>query len=299
MEKLRNSKGGDLSIGNLERDRDRLIVQAFKEFNVHYNKKTAGGGAGSSSSPVMVVDRVKVEFQNEPGEGTGVARSFYTSLAEALLSGSPVPNLEAIMASSSSSSSSASSKSMQMNLIQRLRSRDARDRAHRASSSSSTKVRVHARDLPRLNTDARPFYPQGHVHGGHHQESGGGGSSAGSGGGMQHGSDHSTFSHQQQQLGERLFPRVHSLRPNLAGKITGMLLEQSPANILILLASEDNLRERVEEAAMAIIVNSASIGGGAPSSGAGGSGASNPLVPGVGGHQPSDIELPPGIKINC
>jgi hypothetical protein len=29
------------------------------------------------------------------GEGSGVARSFYTALAEALLAGQPVPNLEA------------------------------------------------------------------------------------------------------------------------------------------------------------------------------------------------------------
>ena len=33
-------------------------------------------------------------FHNEPGEGSGVARSFYTSLAEALLANQPLPNLE-------------------------------------------------------------------------------------------------------------------------------------------------------------------------------------------------------------
>ena len=46
------------------------------------------------------------------------------------------------------------------------------------------------------------------------------------------------LSHHQQQLGERLAPRVHVLQPNLASKITGMLLELSPAQILMLLASE-------------------------------------------------------------
>ena len=46
------------------------------------------------------------------------------------------------------------------------------------------------------------------------------------------------LSHHQQQLGERLFPRVQVLQPSLAGKITGMLLEVSPAQILMLLASE-------------------------------------------------------------
>ena len=49
-------------------------------------------------------------------------------------------------------------------------------------------------------------------------------------------------------MGERLYPRVHSLQPSMAGKITGMLLELSPAQTLLLMASEDSLRVRVEEA---------------------------------------------------
>ena len=36
----------------------------------------------------------QVTFQNEPGEGSGVARSFYTSLAEALQANQPLPNLD-------------------------------------------------------------------------------------------------------------------------------------------------------------------------------------------------------------
>ena len=48
----------------------------------------------SSSQPPLVVNRVKVTFLNEPGEGTGVARSFYTALAEAILSNQKIPNLE-------------------------------------------------------------------------------------------------------------------------------------------------------------------------------------------------------------
>jgi len=41
---------------------------------------------------------------------------------------------------------------------------------------------------------------------------------------------------------------VHALRPALAEKITGMLLELSPAQLLMLLASEDALRQKVDEA---------------------------------------------------
>lgn len=41
---------------------------------------------------------------------------------------------------------------------------------------------------------------------------------------------------------------MHALRPALAEKITGMLLELSPAQLLMLLASEDALRQKVDEA---------------------------------------------------
>lgn len=41
---------------------------------------------------------------------------------------------------------------------------------------------------------------------------------------------------------------MHALRPALAEKITGMLLELSPAQLLMLLASEDALKQKVDEA---------------------------------------------------
>jgi len=41
---------------------------------------------------------------------------------------------------------------------------------------------------------------------------------------------------------------VQALRPSLASKVTGMLLELSPAQLLMLLASEDALRQKVDEA---------------------------------------------------
>lgn len=40
-----------------------------------------------------------------------------------------------------------------------------------------------------------------------------------------------------------------------ASKITGMLLELSPAQLLLLLASEDSLRARVEEAMELLIAH--------------------------------------------
>lgn len=64
------------------------------------------------------------------------------------------------------------------------------------------------------------------------------------------------LSSQQQQLGDRLYPRVYNLHPTFAGRITGMLLELSPAQLLLLLASEDSLRTKVEEAVEMILAHS-------------------------------------------
>jgi len=38
--------------------------------------------SSSSSIPPLAVQRVKVTFKDEPGEGSGVARSFYASIVE-------------------------------------------------------------------------------------------------------------------------------------------------------------------------------------------------------------------------
>lgn len=64
------------------------------------------------------------------------------------------------------------------------------------------------------------------------------------------------LSSQQQQLGDRLYPRVYNLHPTFAGRITGMLLELSPAQLLLMLASEDSLRTKVEEAVEMILASS-------------------------------------------
>lgn len=53
---------------------------------------------------------------------------------------------------------------------------------------------------------------------------------------------------QKQMLGERLFPLVAKLQPELAGKITGMMLEMDNGELLSLLDSESQLHAKVEEA---------------------------------------------------
>lgn len=53
---------------------------------------------------------------------------------------------------------------------------------------------------------------------------------------------------QKQMLGEQLYPAVSRLQPELAGKITGMMLEMDNSELLMMLESEAQLRQKVEEA---------------------------------------------------
>ncbi|KAK5863757.1 hypothetical protein PBY51_000764 [Eleginops maclovinus] len=53
---------------------------------------------------------------------------------------------------------------------------------------------------------------------------------------------------QKQLLGERLYPVIHSLHPNLAGKITGMLLEIDNSELLHMLECPESLNAKVDEA---------------------------------------------------
>uniref|UniRef100_A0A7N8XTT5 PABC domain-containing protein n=1 Tax=Mastacembelus armatus TaxID=205130 RepID=A0A7N8XTT5_9TELE len=51
---------------------------------------------------------------------------------------------------------------------------------------------------------------------------------------------------QKQLLGERLYPLIHALHPNLAGKITGMLLEIDNSELLHMLESPESLNAKVK-----------------------------------------------------
>jgi len=53
---------------------------------------------------------------------------------------------------------------------------------------------------------------------------------------------------QKQMLGEKLYPAVSRLQPELAGKITGMMLEMDNSELLMMLESEAQLRQKVDEA---------------------------------------------------
>lgn len=53
---------------------------------------------------------------------------------------------------------------------------------------------------------------------------------------------------QKQMLGERLFPLIQRMYPDLAGKITGMLLEIDNSELLHMLEHNESLKAKVEEA---------------------------------------------------
>ncbi|XP_071501427.1 E3 ubiquitin-protein ligase UBR5-like, partial [Diadema antillarum] len=227
MEKLRNNHTSkDLTL-EVERSRDLLIQQTMRQLNTHFHRRCS---ANLERLP-MPVHRVKVTFKDEPGEGSGVARSFYTAIAEALMAPERLPNLEDCQ---------GSNKGPQYGLIQRLRSREReRERQQRRNelrTGSGRMAQSLDRDRNTLSYDARPFYPRDSANADDRN------------------ADFEPLPPSKQALGERLFPRVYALQPSLASTITGMLLELPPARLLLLLASEESLRERVEEA-MDIIVS--------------------------------------------
>jgi len=77
-----------ISVAQVERERSLLLLQTFKQLNTQYSRRMNGTGCP------LVVHRVKVTFRDEPGEGSGVARSFYTAFSQAVLSAEKLPNLD-------------------------------------------------------------------------------------------------------------------------------------------------------------------------------------------------------------
>lgn len=250
MEKLRNSQQKDLSLHKMERDRAKLLQQTFAELNSAFAGQNR---RAHSAQPPLVVNRVKVTFRDEPGEGSGVARSFYTSVAEALLANEKLPPFEPTTGSGqNNSSTNGTSGSTGTNPSGTTNNSGPRG-AGRARSKDTAR-RTPGRPAPRppaareprrvLNVEARPYSPQAAP----------GTEGAGYSGDRPDGHNEHLTVHQA-QLGERLYPRVHALHPTFAGKITGMLLELTPAQLLVLLASEDALRQKVREAMDLIVHN--------------------------------------------
>ncbi|XP_010908819.1 polyadenylate-binding protein 7 isoform X2 [Elaeis guineensis] len=66
---------------------------------------------------------------------------------------------------------------------------------------------------------------------------------------------------QKQIIGEHLFPLVQKHKPDLAAKITGMLLEMDNSELLLLLESPESLAAKVEEAVQVLKLSKTKSGG--------------------------------------
>jgi len=65
---------------------------------------------------------------------------------------------------------------------------------------------------------------------------------------------------QKQMLGERLFPLIQRMYPDLAGKITGMLLEIDNSDLVHMLEDQNSLKGKVEEAVSVLQAHQGKVG---------------------------------------
>lgn len=267
MEKLRNAQQRDLTLAKMERSRSQLLTQTFKELNTHF------GNQSRRVHTPLAFNRVKVTFKDEPGEGSGVARSFYTSIAEALLANEKLPNLEAAQVGAAGSAGASGSLAGGNKYATPFGSMLRHRGGGIGSSSSSTLSAASAaavaaavasgnitsvssrrmsksmwrpsREVRRtLSFDARPFRPADAA--ASNAAGAGSGASAAPSASVYNLNEHLTY--QLQEMGALLYPKVHQLHPGASQKITGMLLELPPAQLLVIVSSEETLRQRAEEA---------------------------------------------------
>eukprot|EP00794_Sanderia_malayensis_P011765 gene11765-12982_t len=284
MEKLRNNHQKDLYIEEVERDRVPMIRQTFRKLEAFFGRRGPG-----PSVPVNV-HRLRVSFKDEPGEGTGVVRSFYTAIGEALLSDANLPPLDSIFLASKDESQRG--LMLLAGLTQRLKSRARerdrereRERGRRSAgggagassqagsagtvtagataatmmpSARMRREREHARHVmeregrQKLNPDAKPYvYDPDVIETSENEDT----------------DDNDPV--QKKYLGRRLYSRVYSVQgaQPWASQITGMFLELSTTQIILLLTQEEILKSRVAEAIGLITAKEENNQSGAGSSG--------------------------------
>eukprot|EP00039_Didymoeca_costata_P006165 m.87981 g.87981 ORF g.87981 m.87981 type:complete len:2384 (-) comp13135_c0_seq1:65-7216(-) len=100
---LPDNSSSDLKLSNLERGRKELLSGTLKQLNSHFVKK-------HNEEFPFACRAVKVSFKDEPGAGSGVARSFYAAIAEALSSKGEFPSASTCSVNSHYSKNSAQTK---------------------------------------------------------------------------------------------------------------------------------------------------------------------------------------------
>ncbi|KAF0990455.1 hypothetical protein HZS_6382 [Henneguya salminicola] len=88
LDKLKSATTSELKLENLDRRHDKIIVQTFKILNNQFQKRELTIRAINSP-----FSRIRVLFKDEPGEGSGVTRNFFSVICDAIKSIEKLPDL--------------------------------------------------------------------------------------------------------------------------------------------------------------------------------------------------------------
>uniref|UniRef100_A0A915EF78 E3 ubiquitin-protein ligase UBR5 n=1 Tax=Ditylenchus dipsaci TaxID=166011 RepID=A0A915EF78_9BILA len=98
MEKFKAIQSKDLVFSSMSREKSSLFSQTVRQLNQQYIRRIASASSSShqtsmetGANPPLASHKVKVTFRDEPGEGTGVARSFYSAVADCFLNIQSLP----------------------------------------------------------------------------------------------------------------------------------------------------------------------------------------------------------------
>uniref|UniRef100_A0A158Q8T1 TPR_REGION domain-containing protein n=1 Tax=Elaeophora elaphi TaxID=1147741 RepID=A0A158Q8T1_9BILA len=277
MEKFKAAQSKDI-VFEIERDKHEMIAQTIRQLNVHYSRRVSNSSSVNSAqsnttdpsrefgsirsvrlvnlswasasnkddsdAPPLACHKVKVTFKNEPGEGSGVARSFYAAIADAFLTMKRLPTETQVLAAFGSLPGD-----VQPSSGNRGSGRGSyRDRsAILLNSLSMAGRRRSLRNRYTLSVSSPSYYSR---HQPHLNEPSGDGESAAPSNidNLTTSQTPTSWEPERETLGERLLSRVRAIRPHLCNKITGMLLDLQPHQLITILASEELLRAQVEEA---------------------------------------------------
>jgi hypothetical protein len=98
MEALRRSRSQgvrDLRI-HVPRDREGMLAATYMCLLRHSET------AGRSTDKPFITQNVRVTFKDEPGEGVGVARAYYVTIAQAAVVNEPIPSRKSLISGGSS-----------------------------------------------------------------------------------------------------------------------------------------------------------------------------------------------------
>ncbi|KRX48323.1 E3 ubiquitin-protein ligase UBR5, partial [Trichinella murrelli] len=226
MERIRNTSK-DLQF-MVDRDRPMLLRETFQVLNAFFERRQMGN---SSQHHVIGVHRVKVSFKDEPGEGSGVARSFFTAIASAILSPLPLPNFElsplptTVLGMNTIGSPSAATPMPPTRQSRRSRRLGLRSRG-RSKDNSRRPLFTMPVGWLEGTIGASPFFPTVSA-----PEVAG-----------------PLDENNVQAMGNRIYTKVNSMFPRYAAKVTGMLLEVPTHQLIVMLTHEATLEHLAQNA---------------------------------------------------